>query len=75
MKSYKQFCPPGVGDRLTRAMRDKKMDCIRLGKAVGLDRKTILGYKHDDTPMTITTCFKICAILGITPNYLITGKE
>lgn len=75
MKAHKQYCPPGVGDRLAQAMYDRNIDGVRLGRMVGLDRKTIYSYTHDDVPMTITTCFKVCAILGITPNYLITGKE
>lgn len=71
----KRYCPVGVGERLQRAMYDKNMDAVKLGSIIGIDRKTIYGYQHNDVAMSITICVKLCGVLGITPNYLLLGKE
>lgn len=71
----KQYPPQGMGERLQRAMWDRDMDSVTLAKRIGMDRKSIYMYLSNDTPMTVTTCVKICGVLGITPNQLLLGKE
>lgn len=75
MPVNKQYPPQGVGQRLRRAMWDKDYDSVKLAGEIGMDRKSIYMYLDDYVPMTITTCVKICAVLNISPNYLLLGKE
>ena len=71
----KQYPPRGVAERLQRTMWDKDIDSVQLARAIGVDRKSIYTYLHGEVPMTITTCVKVCGVLGITPNQLLLGKE
>ena len=65
----------GFGERFDRLIYERNTNCVKLGKYIGKDRKTIYKYRDGEViPDGVTIC-RLCTALQTTPNFLLLGKE
>ncbi len=62
-------------ERLTRAREDKKLNKTALAKAVGVSQPTVSDWESGVMKPNGDNLLAVCRILGITPDWLTTGRE
>ncbi|MDD6036930.1 MAG: helix-turn-helix transcriptional regulator [Lachnospiraceae bacterium] len=64
-----------IAERLFSTMKQKKITQEQLAKALNTNQPTIAHWKAGTTKIPIEYIGKICKLLNISTEYLITGKE
>ena len=65
-----------VGNRIKRLRKMRKMSVIDIANKIGVSRSNIYRYESDEIEkMPYTTLVPIARALGVTPTFLLTGKE
>ena len=62
------------GDRLIKALKDKSLSQKDLADMMQIRRTSITDWKQGKTFPLADTAVKIATILGVTVEYLVTGK-
>lgn len=58
-------------ERLNELMEEKGISSLELGKAIGVDRTTVLRWKNGNMYPTIDKLFLICKYFGESSDYLL----
>lgn len=65
-----------VGNRIKRLRKLRKMSVIDIANKIGVSRSNVYRYESDEIEkMPYTTLVPIAKALGVSPAYLLTGKE
>lgn len=65
-----------VGARIKRIRKEKKIPVSQITDALGINRTSLYRYeKGEINKMPHTTLIPIAKILGVSPAYLLSGKE
>lgn len=65
-----------VGHRIKRLRKEKKISVNSISQQIGVSRSNFYRYESDEiNKMPYTTLVPIAKILGVSPSYLLTGKE
>lgn len=77
MKSgrLKSYQPQLMNERLKEAINQSGLNCVEIGKRVGLERKSIYAYRDGDTYPNAMILAKLCVVLNVSADYLLFGKE
>lgn len=71
MAKLKKYQIEGMSTKLADAMQKKNLSDRQLANLIGRNRKTIAAWRNADTVPTATDLAKMCAILGISADYLL----
>lgn len=65
-----------VGNRIKRLRKMRKMAVADIANKIGVSRSNFYRYESDEIEkMPYTTLVPIAKALGVSPTYLLTGKE
>ena len=63
-----------ISERIFKILKEKNMSQNEFAKRVGLASSTISDWKTKKTNPSADKIMDICAVLGVTPEQLLTGK-
>lgn len=64
-----------ISERIFKLLKDKNMSQNAFAKKVGLASSTISDWKTKKTNPSADKIMDICAVLSVTPEQLLTGKD
>jgi transcriptional regulator with XRE-family HTH domain len=63
-----------IGQRLSDALKAKKMSQNTLGEHMGVTRQTVNKWVKDQSDMPVKSLIKLCDILDISADWLLRGE-
>lgn len=66
-----EYYLPARGKRLDDLLYEHDMSASALAKAIGVDRKTIYAYIHDERGINLNTAVKIADYFGVSMDWLV----
>ena len=63
-----------ISERIFKILKEKRMSQVEFSKQTGIAPSTISDWKSKKTNPHADKIMKICAVLGLTPEQLLTGK-
>lgn len=69
----KHYPHPDIVERINEVLTDRGSDGWWASK-LGLQRKTVMGYRHGYSSMKVETLRMVCAISGVRAEWILWGS-